>query len=70
MSTDLYVPKAQYDAKVLELTEALEMLYDKYEDGDPCTENGDPEGSPMGNCVSLSYEEETLILSLIPKVRR
>jgi hypothetical protein len=27
---------------------------------------GEPDGSAMGNCVSLSYEEEEIILNLIP----
>lgn len=44
---------------------ALEDLYDKVENGDPCTENGDIDGSYVGNCVHLSYEEEERILALI-----
>lgn len=66
--------KVQYELTVAReqiqtLTDALEMIYDKYEDGDPCTENGDEHGSPIGNAVRLSAEEEDLILSLIPKQR-
>ena len=52
--------------QVARLTAALTMLYDKYESGDPCTENGDEFGSVLGNCVRLSSEEEDEILKLIP----
>lgn len=51
------------------LRDALEDFYDTYENGDPCTENGEPDGSSMGNCVSLSYEEEERFLALIPRQR-
>ena len=56
-------------AKVRELEQALCMIYDKYEDGPPRTENGDPDGSALGNAVSLSFEEEQQILRLIPSER-
>lgn len=51
------------------LTKALCMLYDKYEDGPPCTEDGDEFGSPLGNCVQLTADEEDEILALIPASR-
>jgi hypothetical protein len=54
------------EKKLADTVEALEMIYDKYENGDPVTEGGEPDGSAMGNCVSLSYEEEESILNLIP----
>jgi len=52
------------------LRDALAMIYEKYEDGDSCTENGDPDGSYMGNCVRLDGPEEDSILKLLPKERQ
>lgn len=52
-----------------QIREALEDLYDAYENGDPCTEGGEPDGAAMGNCVSLGYDDEERILALIPKQR-
>lgn len=59
----------QSQLRVERLTKALAMLYDKYEDGPPCTENGDEHGSPLGNAVRLNWEEEQEILALIPAER-
>lgn len=61
---------AQLQARNSELVDALCMLYDRYEDGPPCTENGDEYGSPLGNCVQLDAEEEDQILKLIPAERK
>src|SRR5580692_4987055 len=56
---------AAKDAVIAGLVDALELIYDKYEDGDPCTENGDPDGSMMGNCVQLHADEEDKILAAL-----
>lgn len=54
-------------ATIRDLRDALEMIYDKWENGDPCTD--DPEsGGILGKCVDLSDEEENQILALIPSV--
>lgn len=49
-----------------QMREALEMLYDRYENGDQVTEDGDIDGCYMGKAVKLSEEEENQILRLIP----
>lgn len=53
--------------RIEELEEALTMLYDKWENGDPCYTDADPCGGDfMGNAFKLSEEEENHILALIP----
>jgi len=49
------------------LRAALEMLYDKWENGDPCYEDGDPQSNYLGNAFRLSEEEENEVLALIPR---
>lgn len=66
---DRTTEKIELQAQLQAVQDALCMLYDKYEDGDPCTENGDEHGSYMGNCVRLSADEEDQILRLIPAER-
>jgi hypothetical protein len=59
--------------KLAQLREdALVMIYDKWENGNPCYEACDGEtfdesGSCIGNAVKLSFEEEEQILAVIPK---
>lgn len=53
-------------AEVVALREALEMIYDKWANGDPCFENPD---DYLGNAFKLSYEEENHILALLPRER-
>ena len=65
----LMAEKNASEAKVRELEQALCMLYDKYEDGPCCTEDGDPHGTVIGNAVRLSADEEDQILRLIPAER-
>lgn len=48
------------------LVDALEVMYDKYENGDPCFENPEELEGAMGNAVKLSFDEENEILALIP----
>lgn len=48
------------------LRTALEMFYDKWENGDPCFEDPESLSGPLGNAARLSYEEENEILALIP----
>lgn len=45
---------------------ALELLYDKWENGLACYEDGDPESGFVGNAFKLTEEEENQILALIP----
>jgi hypothetical protein len=60
----------QAKLEVLTLRDALEMLYDRYENGVSVSEDcGDGEfGASMGNAVKLSEEEENAVLHLIPSV--
>jgi hypothetical protein len=51
------------------LREALEMIYDKWENGDPCYEDADPTSGFMGNAFQLSSDEENQILALLPRER-
>lgn len=50
-----------------QLLAALEMLYDKYENGDPCYGDVETLSDFMGNAVSLSHEEENSILAAFEK---
>ncbi len=62
---------APTDGDAERLREALEMLYDAWENGAPCFENdGGEQGSFIGNAFELTYEEEIKILSLIPRERK
>lgn len=54
-------------AECSRLRDALEFMYAKWEDGDPCTDGGEPDGASMGNAFKLNEREEKWILSLIPK---
>jgi hypothetical protein len=52
------------------LRKALEMMYERYEDGITCYEADDDGsindgGSSIGNAVKLSFEEEQQIISLL-----
>ena len=57
--------KAQ-EAITDKLVAALGMIYDKWENGDRCYEDGDPNSSYMGNAFKLTQDEEVEILSLLP----
>jgi hypothetical protein len=49
------------------LIDALELMWDRYENGDPCHDSDDPiEGNFIGNAVRLFEDEERQILALIP----
>lgn len=50
-----------------ELMDALCMMYDKWENGIPCTDGGEEDGCPLGNAFKLSEAEESRVLKLIPK---
>ena len=52
-------------ALLKKLTAALEMIYDKWENGDPCFEDLETLSGSLGNAFKLSYEEENQILELI-----
>lgn len=54
-------------AQIERLTEALELFYDKWENGTPCFEDGDDSSGFVGNALKLSDSEEREILALIPK---
>jgi len=61
-------PPAQPEP-VERLRSALELMWDRYENGDPCHDSDDPvEGSFIGNAVRLFEDEEREILSLIPAI--
>lgn len=48
------------------LVAALEMMYDKWENGVSCYEDADTTGACLGNAFRLNAEEEQEVLSLIP----
>ena len=54
-------------AEIDRLREALEMLYDKWENGDPCFENPEDNEYFLGNAFKLSYEEENQVIALLAK---
>jgi len=57
----------QGDETEQRLRDALELMWDRYENGDPCHDSDDPaEGCFIGNAVRLFEDEESEILSLIP----
>lgn len=58
---------ARAEAERDRLIRALEMIYDKWENGDPCYGDAETLSDPIGNAVELSYEEENEILALIPR---
>jgi hypothetical protein len=47
------------------LRRALGMLYDKWENGDPCYEDADENAGFMGNAFRLSAQEEDEVLALL-----
>ena len=49
------------------LRTALEFLYDKWENGDPCFEDPETSSGSLGNAFKLSEQEERAILALIPR---
>jgi hypothetical protein len=58
------------EEQVKRLRDALVLIYDKWENGDPCFELSDggtvdENGSSLGNAFKLSLEEEQEILNLI-----
>jgi len=55
--------------EVTRLRAALGLMYDKWEDGVTCWEDGDDSGISLGNAFKLTDEEEREILSLIPSQR-
>lgn len=55
--------------EVSRLRAALGLMYDKWEDGVTCWEDGDDSGISLGNAFKLMDEEEREILSLIPSQR-
>ena len=57
------------EAENARLREALEMIYDKWEDGVSCYEDPEEHTAFVGNAIQLSDEEEKQILALIPKQR-
>ena len=68
-NTRANVTPADGDAE--RLREALEMLYDAWENGAPCFENdGGNQDSFIGNAFELTYEEEQKVLKLIPRERK
>lgn len=60
---------ASYALEVERLKDALEMLYDKWEEGAPCFEDADNTGISLGNAFRLTEDEEAKILALIPSRR-
>ena len=52
-----------------ELRAALTMLYDKWENGDPCYQDADEANDSLGNAFKLTDEEEKQILALIPAAK-
>jgi hypothetical protein len=57
-------------SEVQRLRDALELMWDRYENGDPCHDDTDDEcgGNFIGNAVRLFEDEEREILALIPKM--
>ena len=53
-----YALQARVDA----LLPALEMMYDKWENGDQCFEDVEELSGPLGNAFRLSEEEENSVL--------
>ena len=51
-----------------EMVSALEMMWDKYENGTACYENPDEYEGFVGNAVHMSHEEENSVLALIPSI--
>lgn len=49
------------------LVEALEMMYDKWENGTPCYDDPEECSGSFGNAFKLSEAEEREVLSLIPQ---
>jgi len=49
------------------LRDALEMMYDSWENGDTCYEDPESCTGYLGRAFSLSMEEEQRVLALIPK---
>jgi hypothetical protein len=45
------------------LLEALELIYDKRENGPDCFEDPEDQGGYLGKAVNLSFEEENSILT-------
>lgn len=50
---------------VRELQGLLGLIYGKWENGDPCFEEPDTFGGPLGNAFKLSDEEERAILAAL-----
>lgn len=55
-------------AHAARLAQALEMIFDKWENGPDVFEDVEELSGPMGKAVDLSGEEENQILALIPSV--
>ena len=51
------------------LREALELMYDKWENGAPCFEDVEDEAGPLGNAFRLDNAEEAQVLSALACVR-
>lgn len=56
---------AEQAATIERLRDALELMYDKYENGVPCTEDGDVGAFGIGNAVRLSAEEDDQVLGAL-----
>lgn len=52
-------------AEIERLRAALEMLYDKWENGDPCYEDPETFSGGLGNAFKLTADEENAVLALI-----
>jgi hypothetical protein len=66
------IDKEEYGKMVEELKlmqAALCMMYDKWEDGPACYEDGDTDCGSLGHAVQLSEAEENQILALLPALR-
>lgn len=47
------------------LVAALELMYSKWENGDPCYQNGDVDCDSLGNAFRLSDDEEKSVLAAL-----